>query len=152
MSRILEGIARTMIFLLTLLVLTSCYRKPMDQREAQQVLNEFYTNREPESEMDYPLLRAGKAIVPYLTLEVSKRDMPRREYAILALGKIGDRRALTTLINILEDRLESLGARDAALRAIWHIDRGVGEKYAMKHTGEHKEIDRTIQLLREGRM
>lgn len=129
-----------------------CYKATMDEKEAQKVLNDFYTDRVPESINDRHLLNAGKAIVPYLIIEIQKRDMHKRGYAILALGKIGDRRALPVLIKILEDRSESYGFHEATLRAIWHIDRKLGEEFARKHEGEHKEVDRTIQLLREGRI
>jgi hypothetical protein len=127
-----------------------CSKPQMEEKEAQVVLNEFYTNKEPEPIVDQPLLSAGEAIVPYLMVEIQKKDMPRRGYAILALGKIGDRRALPILRKLFEDRSELVYFRDDALRAIWHIDRKLGEEYATKYVGESKEIDRTIELLRKG--
>jgi HEAT repeat protein len=138
--------------LLFLLLVSGCFRAEIDQKEAQKILNDFYDDNVPEPILDRHLLSAGKAIVPYLLIEIQKRDMPKRGYAILALGKIGDRRALPVLIRILEDRSEIVYFRDDALRAIWHIDRKLGWEYAKKYAGENKEFDRTLELLKEGNM
>jgi len=124
----------------------------MDKKEAQKVLNSFYTDKVPESINDRHLLRAGKAIVPYLVEEIQKKDMPKRRYAIGALGKIGDRRALPVLVKILGDRSELEYFRSDALRAIWHIDKKQGEELAKKYAGESIDIDTASQLLREGKI
>lgn len=156
----INAILRASFFLLTAFLSISimgiphvgCSKTEIDEKEAQEVLHEFYTNKEPEPIVDQPLLSAGKAIVPYLMIEIQKKDMTMRGYAILALGKIGDRRALPVLMKILEDRSELVYFRSDALRAIWHIDRKLGEEYANKYTGESREIDRTIELLRAGKI
>jgi hypothetical protein len=75
----------------------------MDEKEAQDVLNKFYADNVPESINDRHLLNAGSSIVPYLLIEIQKKDMPKRGYAILALGKIGDGRAIPILQSILND-------------------------------------------------
>lgn len=124
----------------------------MKEKEAQLILNNFYTDNVPESIADRYLMGAGKQIVPFVLIEIQKKEMPKRRYAIGALGKIGDRSALPVLIKILEDSSEVIYFRDDALRAIWHIDRKLGEKYAAKYLAENKEFERTIQLLREGKI
>jgi hypothetical protein len=98
------------------------------------------------------LVEPGEAIVPHLIIEIQKKDMKKKGYAILALGKIKDKRALPVLIEILDDRSESIYIRDDALRAIWHIDRRLGEQYVTKFSGQSPDMDRTIVLLREGRI
>lgn len=129
-----------------------CSKPTIDEKEAKEILHDFYTNKEPELNIDYDLLRAGKPIVPYLIVEIQKKNMPRRRYAIGALGKIGDRRAVPALIKILEDRSELDYFRGDALEAIWHIEKNVGEEFAEKHSGESVYIDRVIQLLRENKI
>jgi hypothetical protein len=124
----------------------------LTERKAQQILHEFYTEIVPEPLIGRQLSGAGKRMVPFLLPEIEKKDMPRRGYAILALGDIGDRRALPTLVTIFEDKSEFNDIRDAALRAIWHIDKRVGEELAKKHLGEDRYIDRTIELLRESKI
>ncbi len=137
---------------LLLVIVTGCFKSKIDDKEAQKILNDFYTDNVPEPILDRHLVNAGKAIVPYLLVEIQKKDMPKRGYAILALGKIGDKQALPVLLRILEDSSELIYFRDDALRAIWHIDKKLGEEYARKYQGESKEIDRTIELLREGKI
>ena len=129
-----------------------CSKSTMSEKEAQKVLNSFYTDKVPESINDRHLLRAGKGIVPYLVEEIQKRDMPKRRYAIGALGKIADRRALPVLVKILEDRSELEYFRGDTLEAIWRIDKKMGGELAKKYSGESIYIDTVIQLLREGKI
>jgi hypothetical protein len=139
-------------FLFSLIVLPgmiSC-SQTMDESEARKILNEFYTDNVPESINDRHLLNAGKAIVPYLIDEIQKEDMPKRGYAVLALGKIGDRRALPVLIRMFENPTERGVHPSDSLRAIWHIDRKLGEELASKYTGGDEFMKRTIELLRKG--
>lgn len=137
------------VILIIFIIAVGCSESAMDEKEARKVLQNFYNDREPEPISDYYLLKAGKPIVPYLIVEIQKKDMPRRRYAIGALGKIGDKRALPMLINILEDRSELIYFRADALESIWHIDRKIGEEYARKYQREGKEIDRIIEFLRK---
>jgi len=130
----------------------SCARKTMNPEEARQVLNDFYADDVPEAFLDRHLVSAGRAIVPYIIVEIKNRSMPRRRYAIGALEKIGDRRALPVLITILNDSTELMYFREDALRAIWHIDRELGEEYAREYSGRNTEMDRAIELLRKGVM
>lgn len=141
----------TFLFLLiALLGLIGCSEETMGEKKAQKILNDFYTDNVPESITDRHLLNAGKAIVPYLIVEIQKEDMPKRGYAVLALGKIGDRRALPILIKMYENPTKKGVPPSEILRAIWHIDRKLGEELASKYTGDDEFMNRTIELLRKG--
>ena len=122
----------------------------MDEKKAMKVLNNFYADNVPESIIDRHLLKAGKGIVPYLIIEIQKEDMPKRGYAILALGKIGDRRALPTLIKMYENPTEKGVHPSETLRAIWHIDRKLGKELVNKYTGNDELMTSTIELLKKG--
>lgn len=130
----------------------ACSEKIMAPEKAQRVLNDFYTDNVPEDISDRHLVSAGKGIVPYLLIEIQKKDMPKRRYAIGALEKIKDKRAIPVLVQILNDNSEIGYFREDALRAIWHIDKKLGEEYADKFFGQYPEMNRVIELLREGRI
>ena len=130
----------------------NCTGSAMNEKQAQKVLNDFYTENVPEEVIGHQLWETGERIVPYVLVEIQKKEMPRRGYAILSLGKIGDRRALAVLTRILEDMDEPNHIRADALRAIWHIDGKCGEELASKHAGKNNHIDRTIELLRGGKI
>ena len=90
-----------LFLLLIISLLAGCGKPRLNENDAQKFLNYFYNDKVPEEITDRHLLTAGRGIVPYLIDEVQKRDMPKRGYAIGALGKLGDRRALPVLIKIL---------------------------------------------------
>ena len=138
--------------ILTLFTVHACFKNDMTPDEAQRVLNAFYADKAPEEISNRHLVTAGRAIVPYLVVEIRNRDMPRRRYAIGALEKIKDKRSLPVLIQIVEDESEIGYFREDALRAIWHIDRALGIEYAHKLAGKNPDMDRTIELLRSGRI
>lgn len=69
------------------------------------------------------LILAGPDVIPLVQRELSNPNMPRRRYAIGALGNIGDKSALATLRKIFEDRSEVDYIRCDALEAIAMIDR-----------------------------
>ena len=140
-------------FFLLLSVLSGvlgCSPQALSEDEARKVLNDFYTDNVPESINDRHLLNAGKSIVPYLITEIQKEDMPKRGYAILALGKIGDRRALPVLIRMYENPTSRGVLQGVLLTAIWHIDRKLGEELASKYTDGDEFMNRTIELLKKG--
>ena len=148
----LKGLIVMSLVSLLLLIVAGCFKSNINEKEAQKILHDFYNDNVPEPINDRHLLSAGKPIVPYLIVEIQRKDMPKRRYAIGALGKIGDKQALPVLIKILEDNTELYYFRSDAIEAIWHIDKKLGEKYAAKYVGESKEFERTIQLLREGKI
>lgn len=148
----LNGYSWRILFsvLVALAGMLGCSPPTMDEKEAQKVLRDFFNDNVPESIADRHLLKAGKAIVPYLIKEIQKEDMPKRGYALLALGKIGDRRALPVLVYMFEHPVETKVHPGESLRAIWHIDEKLGEELAARYTGSDEYMIRTIQLLREG--
>jgi HEAT repeat protein len=85
-----------------------------------------------------------------LVIEIENKKMPKRGYAIVALGKIKDSRALPVLEKIMNDKTEKIITKCDALRAIWHIDSKLGEEHAKKYGGDKGYIDRTIELLKQG--
>ncbi len=137
---------------IVVLIICACSENAMSSEKARSVLNDFYTDNVPEPINRRHLISAGKAIVPYLLIEIRKKDMPKRGYAILALGEIKDKRAIPILIQILNDKTEEGYFRADALRAIWHINKELGEKYANQLFGQNADIDAAAQLLREGKI
>ena len=150
MKEIFNGQYVLLLTIFLMVIVVSCSRSNFGEKEARKIINDFYNDNVPESINDRHLLSAGKKIVPYLMIEIKNSDMPKRRYAIGAIGKIGDKQAIPVLVNIFEDKTELVYIRADAIEAIWHIDRTIGEEYAKKHKGENKEIDRTIELLRKG--
>jgi hypothetical protein len=130
----------------------NCSSQQITEGDVKRVMEEFYSAQVPEPVIMQPLVSAGNKIVPHLSREVLNREMQRRSYAILALGRIGDRRALDSLKRILDDKTEENTPRSCALRAIWHIDRKLGEEYARRYEGKNEDMDRTINLLKDGRI
>jgi hypothetical protein len=132
------------------LFLSACTQTVRNEKEAQEILNKFYTDNVPEPINDRYLVNAGKSIVPYLLTEIQKENMPKRGYAILALGKIKDKRALPVLVQMIEK--DTTVDKGDVLRAIWHIDRKEGEKISSSLSGKGVRLDRIIELLREGKI
>jgi len=144
----------TAVFYGTLVLLASilgCSKAPLNGDEARAVLQTFYDDNVPESITDRHLVRAGKPIVPFLIHEIQRKDMPKRRYAIAAIGKIGDQRALPVLIKIFEDRSEQEYFRGDALEAIWRLERNRAEDLANKHRGESVYVDEISDALKKGR-
>lgn len=137
------------IFSLILIILgfLSYSATTVTQKDAQKFLNYFYNDKVPECITDRYLLTAGKGIVPYLIMEIRKKDMQKRRYAIAVLGKLGDSRALPLLVKIHEDLSEEIYFRCDALVSIWYIDRKLGEELAEKFADVD---DSCVELLRKG--
>ena len=88
----------------------------------EQSLKEFYSSQGAEDQLMDPLILAGVSVVPLLLDEVANKEMPRRRYAIGALGNIQDRSALAVLEDILGDTSEKDYFRCDALNALGMID------------------------------
>lgn len=139
-----------LFLLLIIFVLIGCGKPRLNENDAQKFLNYFYNDKVPEEITDRYLLTAGRGIVPYLIDEVQKRDMLKRGYAIGALGKLGDRRALPVLIKILGDNSEVHYFREDALVSICYLDKSLGEEMIEKYAGQSESFDRQIGLLKKG--
>lgn len=140
---------RKVIIALVFALFFACSSR-LDEESANRIFQKFYEDKGPEEMLDRHLLDAGKDIVPFLVKEIQRKDMPRRSYAILAIGKLEDKRAIPALVSIFEDRTESEQIRGDSLSVILRLDESIGMKLASEHAGESKYIDRTIELYRKG--
>ena len=102
---------------------------PLDPR-FRTAWHEFYFGGSGEGDIEAPLLRVGKTIVPSLCRAVADPNMRRRRYGIGALGWIRDRRAILTLETIYANTSEDPLFRGDALEAIFMIDQNLGRSYA----------------------
>lgn len=113
--------------LLVILVLAAIWIGPaMYSRipdDPASALKSFYERDVAEDQLMDPLILAGRDVIPLLERELLNPDMPRRRYAISAIGNIGDKAALPILRKILEDRSEVDYIRCDSLEAISMIDR-----------------------------
>jgi hypothetical protein len=102
---------------------TSLYSRIPESPAA--ALKSFYEREVAEDQLMDPLILAGSGVIPLLEQDLLDSDMPRRRYAIGAVGNIGDNAALPTLKKIVEDRSEVDYIRCDALEAVAMIDRSV---------------------------
>lgn len=99
----------------------------------EKALRDFYMYEGTEETLAVPLVEAGPSVVPIVIAEVSKKDMPRRRYAIQFLGSGSHKTALPTLERIVSDETEQDYFRADALRAILAIDPHRGLELARTH-------------------
>jgi hypothetical protein len=71
-----------------------------------EAVKSFYEREVAEDQLMDPLILAGPDVIPLLEQDLRDPNVPRRRYAIGAVGDIGDKSALPTLRKILEDRSE----------------------------------------------
>lgn len=113
----------------------------------QKTWTDFYHGGMHEPDLDDPLIAAGKNMTVAICGAIGHPNMKRRRYAIGALGFIGDRRALPTLVEILQNRQETNYFRGDALLSIYQIDHEAGIEYARQYLqtgGLVKEIAEAI--------
>ncbi len=103
----------------------------------------FYTRVCAEDQKTYPLMIAGKKIIPYLISEVKNKKMHNRRYAIYALGQIGDKKAIPFLKTILNDETEIYYFRYDALHSIAMLDIEAAKESAKKF------VDKKIEMVSE---
>ncbi|MGN6151249.1 MAG: HEAT repeat domain-containing protein [Lysobacteraceae bacterium] len=110
----------------------------------------FYDASFHEPEIDDPLIEAGRPMVPAICEAVAHPDMKYRGYAIGALGYIGDRRALPTLVGLIENAGETVSMRNQALLAIYRIDRALGARYARQYRHADAPVAGTAEAILRG--
>ena len=110
-----------------------------------KVWHAFYDESFHEPDIDDPLIAAGRPMVPAICEAISHRDMKYRRYAIGALGYIGDRKAVPTLVGLLENAGEEAYFRSDALLAIYRIDQPLGTRYAR----QYRHADKPIAMIAE---
>lgn len=98
--------------------------------EGKQAIAKFFDSNAAEDQLMDPLILAGREVVEPLLKEVMKKDMPRRRYAILALGNIGDPSVIEPLQKIALDPAEVEHVRCDALAAIALLDESRAQSLA----------------------
>lgn len=100
----------------------------------EYILNRFYTERDlAEDQLVDSLLLGGAKMTPSLEREILKKEIPRRLYAIYALGILGNIHSLPALEYIFQDKSENTYFRVAALRAMARIDLTYAQKIAAQY-------------------
>lgn len=92
--------------------------------------DDFYQEAIHEPDIPFPLEKASKEMTLAICEAVKHPDMKYRRYAIAALGKRKDKRAIPVLESILKNDKEIDYFRGDALGAIYDIDRKLGKQYA----------------------
>lgn len=112
------------------------------------VLNRFYTEQDlGEDQISDSLILAGFRMVPLLEKEVLKKDIPRRLYAIQALGMITNRNSIPVLEQILKDKTEIASFRASALRAVAVIDINIAQQLALQYLNDDEYVRYTAQRI-----
>ena len=119
--------ARAMLILTFVGVVVSCRPSP------EAALAEFRSANVPECAIARPLVLAGRKVVPLVVAAIEDRQMPRRRYAVAALGSLGDTRAVDPLFAILSNPEEKDVFRADALQAINKLDGRQGAKLASEY-------------------
>lgn len=97
----------------------------------EHIINRFYTEKDlAEDQLIDSLILAGSKMVPLLEQEILKKEIPRRRYAISALGHLGNNKSITILEHILQDKSEKEVFRADALEAIAGINLTYAQKIA----------------------
>jgi hypothetical protein len=105
---------------LTAVVAFPLWRIPWSPSDA---IRRFHANNGPEDTLMDPLILRGRDVVPLLLLAVRDRSMPRRTYAILALGHMASSDAIGVLRDLALDSSEDGMTRCVALDALSLVDR-----------------------------
>jgi HEAT repeat protein len=109
----------------------------------KRAIHIFYTRECAEDQNMYPLIIAGKRVIPYLIEEIKNPEMYKRRYAIGALGLIGDTKVIPFLEKLLDDESEICYFRYDALVSIATIDFEYAKKLANKY------VDKKIEMVSE---
>lgn len=95
---------------------------------AAAALESFYRRDVAEDQLMDPLILAGADVIPLLERDLLNPEMPRRRYAIGALGNIGEPSALPILVRIVQTGSEADYIRCDALSAVARIDRRAADQ------------------------
>lgn len=125
-----------LVGLILLIVISSCGddQKPLTV-DSLTVLEEFYAYDGAEDTLMDPLIVAGEAMAPLLIDRVRSIDMPKRRYAIGALGNIGDARAIPILTILTKTEEEPGYIRCDSLQSVAQIDWHAGRALASEFVG-----------------
>lgn len=121
--------------------------KPGGKKFSKQ-WNAFYKG-DHEPALPAPLISAGKAIVPSICDAVGHQDMRLRRYAISALGSLHDKRAIPTLVAIVNNAKEIDYFRGDALEAIYQIDRKLGVSLSNQYINETNYLKHSVGAIQK---
>jgi hypothetical protein len=99
----------------------------------EKALEVFYAYNGAEDELMDPLILAGTEVIPLLREQIRDKNKPKRRYAIMALGHLGDSSSLPVLKQILTNASEISYFRCDALHAIAMINLEWGYSLAKKY-------------------
>jgi len=142
---------RLKIFVIFICMLTTCLAAYGDPPEVEyrtggsqfkKTWDKFYQGAVYEPDIPIPLEKAQKDMTLAICEAVKHPDMKYRRYAIAALGKRKDKRAIPTLEAILKDNKEIYYFRGDALEAVYDIDKNFGRQYAKAYGSTHKYMQR----------
>ena len=103
----------------------------------EHIINQFYTEKDlVEDQLIDSLILAGPQMVPLLEREILKKEVPRRLYAISALGHLGNNKSIPILEHILQDKSEIELFRAVALGAIASINLTYAQKIAPEYLND----------------
>lgn len=114
----------------------------------EAALQQFYSASPfevAEVQLADPLILAGRSAVPLLLSEIASQDMPRRGYAVLALGDIGDPAVVARLSEMVNDPTDN--ARCDALRAIALIDQREASALARELKTDGEQCLSTLKVM-----
>lgn len=107
----------------------------------EYILNRFYTEQDlATDQVTDSLILAGPKMAPLLEREIQKKEIPRRFYAIVALGHLGNNNSIPILEQLLQDKGEKEGFRGEALLAIASIDLPYAQKIAPQYFNDMRYV------------
>lgn len=120
-------------------------------RNPRDALQDFLTGHDrAEDQLMDPLILCGRRVVPLVIIEIQKKDMHLRRYAIGFLGNGHYAQALPVLEKILSDGSEILYFRADALEAIFQIAPERARELAPKYISD-QDLGRVAQDIVAGR-
>jgi hypothetical protein len=135
--KILVTFIISMVLLIAIFLMSLYWqRTPYSPENALEI---FYSYNGAEDELMDPLLLAGRKVIPLLIEQIKHQNMPKRRYAILAVGHLGDSSSLPILEKILTDSSENNYFRCDALLAIAMINSKRGYSLAKRYSKETEE-------------
>jgi len=132
---------------LLMFTVASCEADSGSSVNPQQVLDEFYSYDGAEDTLMDPLIVGGKDVVPSILQAIQMTEMPKRRYAIAALGNIGDPRAIPVLEMLSETVTEPGYIRCVSTQAIAQIDWDAGQTLAARFIDAQERAEELPECL-----
>jgi hypothetical protein len=114
----------------------------------EEALEEFLTATDvAEDQLLCPLVRSGRAAVPFVLGRVRDPEMPRRRYALSFLGSGDYVEAVPTLVALVQESGEKDYVRADALAALFHIDEVKGRASARAYAARTDLLGHTARAV-----